>query len=412
MNIVLINSEYPSSSAIDHGGIATYTYCMANSLAEAGHTMHVIAKAGTVPDWLAQNVRFYTLKPEGSRSLLKYVDLFRNGAIVYECASSRAMRTLIGALHAQQAIDIVEIPDYNGLAHDFVAPFFGFKPRPPFPVVVHLHTPSVLVDSLNKIIPTAKRKSWYRFEGISLKYADALRSPSSALSREVCAQYNLPEERVTIIRHSIDTTPFDRIAPYKAGERFDILFVGRFECRKGAEVILAAIKQILQLDECIHFSIAGETILGLSSNYRDAMERSLTPELRKRVWFLGPVNRRELPALYRRSSLFVMPSLFENAPYSLFEAMAARLPIVSSDAGGLSEIIRHNENGLLFSPERPQTLVDAIADLLHNPQKAQRLADAAYHDVKTRHAPAFIAQETAKFYNHVLQNFAASRKKG
>ena len=98
-------------------------------------------------------------------------------------------------------------------------------------------------------------------------------------------------------------------------------------------------------------TFAGETELGDAYSYRQAIERTLRDSERKRVWFLGPLPIKKLSALYCRSSCFLFPSLFENAPYGLFEAISARLPVIASDSGGVREIIRHKDTGLLFSPD-------------------------------------------------------------
>jgi 1,4-alpha-glucan branching enzyme len=104
-----------------------------------------------------------------------------------------------------------------------------------------------------------------------------------------------------------------------------------------------------------------------------------------------------------------MPSLFDNAPNALFEAMAAGLPVVAADVGGINEIIRHDENGLLFDPHSPPELLACLRTLIQNPTSAARLASCAYHDIRTLYAPSVIARQTLAFYQQLLEPEPSTR---
>ncbi|MBD3391279.1 MAG: glycosyltransferase, partial [Chitinivibrionales bacterium] len=135
-----------------------------------------------------------------------------------------------------------------------------------------------------------------------------------------------------------------------------------------------------------------------SAAYRQGIERALDRSCRERVWFLGAVERLRLPALYGRSDIFLIPSLFDNAPNSLFEAMAAKLPVIASDVGGMNEIIRDGENGLLFPVDRHAGLIDSVRRMVEDPRAASRMAEQAYEEVTTLYNPKRIAEETLAFY--------------
>ena len=84
----------------------------------------------------------------------------------------------------------------------------------------------------------------------------------------------------------------------------------------------------------------------------------------------------------RLMNVFVLPSLYEGFPNALLEAMAALVPVVASDVGGVGELVRHEENGLLVPPGSPSTLADAIRSLLLNPEKAKYMATMAYDRIR------------------------------
>jgi glycosyltransferase involved in cell wall biosynthesis len=111
------------------------------------------------------------------------------------------------------------------------------------------------------------------------------------------------------------------------------------------------------------------------------------------------VNRSDLAVLYCRSSIFLIPSIFENAPYALLEAMAAKLPVIGADSGGIGEIIRHGENGLLFPKENPDGIVRCIGDLIDDQFLACSCAEQAAMDLRTIFSADKIAAESITFYN-------------
>jgi glycosyltransferase involved in cell wall biosynthesis len=400
MRVALINPEYPSPSGLDHGGIATFIYCLANALADAGHRVHILARNGTTPDPLRPGVRMHHFGFRPARSLPGLLDRLRGSDIAWERGCSRAARECLETIHREEGLDIIEAAEYGGLASELRSPL-------PAPVIVHFHTPSALVDELNHAPRTARRRRVYRYECNALRNAAAFKCNSTSLTVQLQRCCGIEASRIQVIRTPVPTDEFDAIAKKSADpDRIDILFAGRFERRKGAESIVHSINEILALDRRIHFTIAGETDLGEAGEHRHAVERVLKAPFRSRVWFVGPVSRRELLLLYRRSSLFLMPSLFENAPNTLYEAMASRLPVVGAAAGGIAETIVDNETGLLFDPADTSQLVAAVARLIRDQELAAHIADKAYNTITTCHDPARIANETAAWYRTVIDGGA------
>ena len=363
MNIAFVNPEYPSRSGKDQGGIATYTQIMASILAQAGHHVHILVKNGIRHGAGGEPISIHTFDSLQSTDLFHRLRSRVEGEVSWERGFGRGVRQCLLAIHEKSPLDIVEVPEYNGLA-------CALHPRMPFPVVVHFHTPTVLVDLYNAVEITLRRKRWYAFEKKASNCAMAYRSPSGALAKEMGNRYGIAERRITVIRHPFDTTVFDAIEKTRKNTSIDFLFVGRLERRKGAEILLNSLRRILSLDRRIGFTFAGEYAIGEVDRYRGAIERSLPDDDRKRVWFLGPANHDWLPILYCRSDALIFPSLFENAPYTLIEAMASKLPIIAANTGGIPELIRHGENGLLFNPEKPDELLACIQALIDHPHQA------------------------------------------
>ncbi len=399
MNIVLVNSEHPSASGLDHGGIATYTYCMANALACAGHTVHVVAREGTVPDALREGVIFHTFARQPVSGFQNLFSSVIGNQILFEQGFSKGAHALVMRLHQKQPVDIVEIPEYNGLGYNFR------KPRP-FPLVVHLHTPTRLVDQFNENPANRQRKRWYRYEESSLARADKVVSPSAGLLDTMKNYMDMPYE-TAVIRHGMPTEVFDAVRLVSPDtEKIHILFSGRLERRKGAEILRETVRDILAADDRIHITVAGETNLGESHEYRTAIERSLDNHMRSRLWFLGPVDSSRLPALYKQSDIFLFPSLFENAPFALFEAMAAGLPVVACDVSGVNEIVVHNTTGLISSPETPALFTKNVLKLVKNKNLRTEMGEAGKRHLKENFSPRKAVESTVALYTSVIESFS------
>ena len=117
-----------------------------------------------------------------------------------------------------------------------------------------------------------------------------------------------------------------------------------------------------------------------------------------RVIWIDQIPRENLLEHYQHSSVCVVPSIWENYPYVCLEAMACAKPVIASDIGGLSTMIRHGENGLLFSPGSSRQLAQSLTYLLNNPQLIPRLGQAARKTIEERYAPQTIAKATLEVY--------------
>lgn len=395
MKIALINSEYPSPTGSDNGGIATYTYSMAKALAIAGHTVYVFVRQGTSEQTLPQGVQFNTYSYKPPSRVNRIIERFYDGSIRWELGHSRDIKEKLIEIRDRDGLDIAEFPEYGGLASACT-----FMKN--IGIIITFHTPSELVDKLNDSIPSKKRIQWYKFEQLALKHAHGFRSPSQAMKSEIHKMYPLKNKNFEVIRNPLFTEHFNTIEKKRKDSSFDILFAGRLEQRKGAGLILQVIKDILKIDRKVTISFAGESAPAASRDYRSAIENTLDEELRSRVYFLGPLSFKDLSILYCRSSLFLFPSVFENAPYALYEAIAAKLPVVASASGGIQEIIRHKETGLLFSHSNPVELIDCIKTAMGNYTICEKMAENAYDNLYIQHSPEKIAKDSVVFYNTAL----------
>jgi glycogen(starch) synthase len=153
--------------------------------------------------------------------------------------------------------------------------------------------------------------------------------------------------------------------PPETRSKVRVLAISRLIPRKGLDTLIRAVQQtptdLLSLD------IAGE---GPEAEQLQKLARCVG--VADRVRFHGFVNRVELAELHRKADIFVLASHAESCSMALLEAMAAGLPLVATHVGGNGELVRHGQNGLLFSPQNAQELAAALQTLALNPALRQR----------------------------------------
>ncbi len=123
--------------------------------------------------------------------------------------------------------------------------------------------------------------------------------------------------------------------------------------------------------------------------------------LAQRVHFLG--NRRDVPDLLGAMDLFVLPSHSEGVSLAVLEAMAAGLPVIVSAVGGLPEIVRHEETGLLIPPKDSEALAQSLARVLENPGLAQSLGQKAREHVQAQYSLERMAQVVNATYDDLVK---------
>jgi glycosyltransferase involved in cell wall biosynthesis len=102
----------------------------------------------------------------------------------------------------------------------------------------------------------------------------------------------------------------------------------------------------------------------------------------------------------------VFPSLYEPFGIVALESFAAKVPVVVSNTGGLPEVVKHNQTGIVTYTNNPDSLAWGILQVLKNPDFAQILVSNAYADLEKRFSWAKLAQQTEAVYGLVLHQRA------
>lgn len=175
-----------------------------------------------------------------------------------------------------------------------------------------------------------------------------------------------------------------------------VLSVGRIEAQKRLDVLLRAFAIVGPAHAGVRLQIAGNgTLLG------EIKELARSLGLTDSVEFLGRIELESVPGLLDDATMLVMSSDFEGLPIALLEAARQGRPVVATAVGGVPEVVIHGETGLLVEPNDPYALAKAIGTLLDDPQRAQRLGQAARRRFTAEFSLAACATSYERLYDEV-----------
>jgi glycosyltransferase involved in cell wall biosynthesis len=190
------------------------------------------------------------------------------------------------------------------------------------------------------------------------------------------------DTKIHRIYHGLDTQLFSVAVPTTAttgkGEMPVVLSVGRLVEKKGFNYLIKACAILKERGRQFRCQIVGggdgytDTLVGLIKELKLEDTISLT----------GAVTQEELRDIYQKATLFALPCLVvdngdrDGIPNVLVEAMAMKVPVISTDISGIPELIDNNVNGLLVPEKNALAMADAIEKLLINHELRQQLSDA------------------------------------
>lgn len=193
------------------------------------------------------------------------------------------------------------------------------------------------------------------------------------ISRSFLKEKNL-NRNIIFIPNGVSVSAFNAIKVDKAKQP-TLIWVGRDDPSKGLEYLRKAIKKV----------------------------RQSIPELQAELVTGGRLTGGELIKAYKRSHLFVLPSLTETLPMSLLEAWAAKLPVVVTAVGDIPEMVTDGINGYLIEPGNVKQLNQAILKALRAKVTNIRMGEAGYEYVKKHYSWKEVANQTHKVYLHILK---------
>lgn len=201
--------------------------------------------------------------------------------------------------------------------------------------------------------------------------------------------------RVEVIAPGIDLTWFD--VNRKPSSNIDVMFWGRMEDEKGIPELLRAFKKV-----GANYPQARLHLVGEGNHLPDYQQMAGKLGIADQVMFHGWLEVKKIQTLAATCRLGVFPSRIESFGLVVAEAMAAKLPVICSDAGALPEIVEDGVTGTLTPAGNADKLTDAILQALADPQQCERRADAGREHIHKNFSWGMAADRLIQLYREKI----------
>ncbi|MBU0672798.1 MAG: glycosyltransferase family 4 protein [Candidatus Margulisbacteria bacterium] len=199
----------------------------------------------------------------------------------------------------------------------------------------------------------------------------------SAASRDLVISYGIPKERIAVLPLSYESVENEAEGPVQAR---NILLIGWVQQRKGQLVLLAAMPEVMKKYADVKLWLIGQVV---DNDYQKRIVRFISEnDLSGNVEFLGRLSDTDFKQVFSQAGIIAVPEQWQNmSPVIILEAMAKGKLVLASRIGGIPEMIRDAENGLLAPPESPEEFAKKIIWSFENADKVEKIKARARQDV-------------------------------
>jgi glycosyltransferase involved in cell wall biosynthesis len=385
--VLMLSWEYPPRII---GGLARVVAELSKQIAQQGWEVHVVTAdhPGTPEHEVAHGIHVHRVKTQTdwTPDFLSWVSRLNFGMLHYAID-----------LQKKNSFDIIH-------AHDWMVTDAAWALKAGFkvPVVSTIHATEAgrmhgLHNDLQRYISQIEWRLTFESWRIIVN--------SKHMHAELQNQFKVPRDKIVVIPNGIDPDQFDfefDPAPlrrqYASPNDKIVLYVGRMVREKGVQVLLHAAQSILANAPGTQFLLVG------TGYYLDELKwLAAHLNVAQNVHFLGYVSDDDLHRLYKIADVVVTPSLYEPFGIVALEGMAAQVPVVTSDAGGLTDFVEHLETGVTTYAGDAGSLSWGILEVLRNRELADKLRRVAYDKVKNVYNWKAIARRTLDTYEAVIQ---------
>lgn len=240
-------------------------------------------------------------------------------------------------------------------------------------------------------------------EEIYFRQKRTIITPSNWMRKQLEQNYHYSNIRV--IPNSIDVRKIESLKKYAITEKLFpsnirnkriILFVGRLLALKGVDILIEAIPEIIKStdNECIFIFVG--------PGHTRYLQKINKMKVKSNCVLLGPLPHDDIVQLIKNAELMVLPSFTENIPYVLLESMACGVPVISTNVGGIPEIIQNMYNGILIKPGLSKTLANSIINLLENKQLQKSIVQNAKETIRKKFSWSVNLNKIIRTYTDVL----------
>ncbi len=407
MRVVMLSWEYPPKRV---GGIAAALEGLAPALARNGVEVHVVTSGdagGALEETPEPNLHLHrVLVTEPTDNFIHWVHRL-----------NAAMESRVDALIAEWNSAEKKRKDRVPVVlhvHDWLGQFAGIslKHRYRLPLVSTIHATE---HGRNNGVHNDLQRAIHGYEAELSHESWRVIVCSSFMRDEVRSALACPDDKMDVVFNGVDSTVYD--FPFPEDERVAfrarfaapserlVYFIGRMVHEKGAQVLVDAWPKVLS-------SVPAKLVVAGGGARAHLEEQAARLGIANHVYFTGRISDEDRDRLYRVADLAVYPSLYEPFGIVALEAMAAGVPVVASDAGGLREVVVHDVTGTSTWAGDADSLAWGVVRALTDPQRSRRLAEAARARVLTEFHWMALAAQTKEVYERVWKEYVESNWAG
>ena len=392
------------------GGQGVYVRHLSQALSDLGHRVEVIA--GPPDPQINNNVSltmldaldlynsedpFRTPRIDELRDPVNLLEWLDTSAMGYPEPMTFGMRVKRHMRNRRNNLDIIH--DNQSLSYGMLSL------AKEMPVTATIHHPMTVdrrlaVRSTRSFFKKVKALRWYSFIGMQKRVArrlPAIITVSDSSKRDISREFKIPESRFRTIPIGIDMDNFYPLDHIRKVPGRLIVTNSADTPLKGLYHLLHALKGVLKKRE------ASLTVIGTPKKGGGIEKLVKTLDLGRHIDFTGRVDHDRFVREYARASIAVVPSMYEGFGLPVGEAMACRIPVISTTGGALPEVAGNAAR--LVPPGDAQALEKAIIELLDDPARREALAQKGYERVCSEFTWEKTAMRTAAAYQEVIDDY-------
>lgn len=402
MNYWLLTTEYPPFHG---GGISTYCYHTACMLVDLKITVTTFVPDDSVADFKISNT------PEGNR-IIRFNTNRSNTAdyLGYAARLSYEFAAIVQyIIEIEGQPDMIEAQDYLGIGYYLLQYKYLLYPAvKDIPVIITLHSPAFLYLEYNRV-PVYRFPDFHtcEMEKEAIKMADYLIAPTAFIAEAIQPYVDITQKNKIVIRNPYYYKPsFNKP---NAIERNKIVFYGKLSPQKGSFELMSYFKKLWDngFAHALHI-IGGTDIvyhpeqLTMGQIFNKKYEKYISKGL---LQFRGKIKPADIENELQGAHVIIVPSIVDNLPYVVIEAMTVGKVVLASVQGGQREMIDHGINGFLFDHTIAGDFDEKLNLVLSlTSEQIAAMGNAAKEKVAAMYDPIAIGREKMQLLNNIIQN--------
>ena len=362
VKICVVTQQYKNTFS----GVGLHANNLTNALLNDGHRVTLVLPEDQAPQLISPQLSITTVrKPRFSQNQARWISLsFSFNAVIKKLESQNKFdvihftdaresffctprASMIGHINDTYSAELKTLLEYKKNYPDWLLRWLYYS-------TVH-YLESRKLHRLNLVVANSQ----YTANTIINTY------PKAASKVRLCYK-SVDIERYYAIYNRRKESPPSLVRPV-------ILFVGSNMYRKGVPDLIKAAPGVIKEHPQARFIIVGK-----DKSVDRLLKLCYDLKVDRNFEFAGWQSQDSLLSYYQQATVFVMPSLTEALGVTFLEAMAAGVPVIGTNVGGIPEVIQDGINGLLVPVESPCSITDAINQLLSDAQLRERLVQSAF----------------------------------